>query len=119
MGVFCHTALLEVFDGTIDLNPIMFRLLENRPDGRRLFRVGQRPDGNADHRRKPVGLPVDRRAAVWTKIGVDLPATGRIAGELFRCSGNGDSISRIEGADAEWRAGSALAIKTVTGDNQS
>src|SRR5216683_1201348 len=34
---FCRAALLEVFDGTINLNPIMFRLLKNRSDGGRVF----------------------------------------------------------------------------------
>jgi len=44
----CHTALLEVFDGPVDLKPIMFRLLENRSDWRRVFGVCQRTNGNAD-----------------------------------------------------------------------
>jgi hypothetical protein len=50
---------------------------------------------------------------------VDLAAACRIAGELFRSSRNGDDVDRIKGADAKWRAGSALAVKTMTGDNQS
>jgi len=50
---------------------------------------------------------------------VHLAAACRIAGELFRCSGNGDGISRIEGADAEGRSGSALAVEAMAGDNQS
>jgi len=49
---------------------------------------------------------------------VNLPATGCIPRELFRGSGNGDGVDRIEGADAKWRAGSALAVETMTGDNQ-
>jgi hypothetical protein len=49
---------------------------------------------------------------------VDLAAACCIAGELFRCSGNGDGVDRIKRADAKWRAGSALAVKTMTGDNQ-
>jgi hypothetical protein len=35
--IVCETALQEVFDGTINLNPIMFRLLENRSNGRWVF----------------------------------------------------------------------------------
>jgi hypothetical protein len=31
--------LLEVFDGTINLNPIIFRLLKNRSDRGRVFWV--------------------------------------------------------------------------------
>jgi hypothetical protein len=42
--------LLEVFNGTINLNPNMFRLLENRSDGGWVFWVGQRADSNADQR---------------------------------------------------------------------
>jgi hypothetical protein len=60
MGIFCHTALLEVFDCTIDLNPIMFRLLENRSDRGRVFGVRQRADRNANQRGQVVGLPIDR-----------------------------------------------------------
>jgi hypothetical protein len=50
---------------------------------------------------------------------VHLAAACRIAGEFLRGSRDGDSVGRIKGADAEWRAGSALAIKTMAGDNQS
>jgi hypothetical protein len=49
---------------------------------------------------------------------VDLPAACGIAGELFRSSRNGDDVDRIKGAYAKWRAGSPLAVKTMTGDNQ-
>src|SRR5664279_2927412 len=49
---------------------------------------------------------------------MNLPAACRIAGELFRGSGNDDEVDRIESADAKWRAGSSLAVKTMTGDNQ-
>jgi len=49
---------------------------------------------------------------------VDLPTACCIAREFFRNSRNGDSVDRIKGADAEWRAGSALAVETMTGDNQ-
>ena len=37
--IFCHAALLEVFDGTINLNPVMFRLFKNRSDGGGVFWV--------------------------------------------------------------------------------
>jgi hypothetical protein len=57
---FCQAALLEVFDGTIHLNPMMFRLLKNRSDGGRAFWVCQRADRNADQRRQVVGSPIDR-----------------------------------------------------------
>jgi len=49
---------------------------------------------------------------------VHLAAARGIAREFFRGSRDGDSVSRIKGADAEGRAGSALAIETVAGDNQ-
>jgi hypothetical protein len=49
---------------------------------------------------------------------MDLAAACRIAGELFWSSRNGDDVARIKGAYAKWRAGSALAVKTMTGDNQ-
>jgi hypothetical protein len=51
-------------------------------------------------------------------VGVDLPAACCIAGELFWSSKDGDGIDRIKGAYAKWRAGSPLAVKTMTGDNQ-
>jgi len=43
--------------------------------------------------------------AVWQKIQTETPP-------------NGDGVDRIEGAYAKWRAGSPLAIKTMTDDNQ-
>jgi hypothetical protein len=55
-----QAALLEVFDGAINLNPIMFRLFKNRSDGGREFWVRQRADRNADQRRQVVGSPIDR-----------------------------------------------------------
>jgi len=42
---------------------------------------------------------------------------GRGNHQLRRTS-NGDGVDRIKGAYAKWRAGSALAVKTMTGDNQ-
>ena len=60
----------------------------------------------------------DGRAAVRAKVGMHLAAAGPVAGELLGIPGNGDGSGRIEGADAEWRAGSPLAIKAVTGDDQ-
>jgi hypothetical protein len=116
---FCRTALPEVFDSTINVNPAMFRLLKNRSGGGGIFRVCQRADCNADHRWQNVGLPIDRRTAVWTKVAVDLSAACSIAGELFRSSRNGDSVDRIKGAYAKRCAGPALAFKTMTGGDQS
>jgi hypothetical protein len=49
---------------------------------------------------------------------VDLPAACCIAGEFFLISRDHDGVDRIEGAYAKWRAGSPLALKTMTGDNQ-
>jgi len=49
---------------------------------------------------------------------VDLAAACRIAAVLFRSSGNDDGVGRIKGAYAKWRAGSPLAVKTMTGGNQ-
>jgi hypothetical protein len=49
---------------------------------------------------------------------VDLPAACCIAGKLFRSSRNGNGVDRIKGTYAKWRAGSALAVKTMTGDNR-
>src|ERR1700722_15635445 len=115
---FYHAALLEVFDGAADLNPIMFRLLKNRSEGSGVFWICQRAHGNANQRRQAVGLPVDRRSAVWTKVGVNLAAARCIAGELFRSARDGDRVDWIKGADAKWSAGSPLAFKTMTGDNQ-
>jgi hypothetical protein len=42
--------LLEVFNRTVNLNPNMFRLLENRSDGGWIFWVCQRAHGNAYQR---------------------------------------------------------------------
>jgi hypothetical protein len=50
VGTSCHAALLEVFNCTIKLNPIMFRLLKNGSDGGGIFWICQRADGNADQR---------------------------------------------------------------------
>ena len=50
---------------------------------------------------------------------MDLAAACRIADEPFRGSGDDNSVDRIKGADAEWRAGSALTVETMAGDNQS
>jgi hypothetical protein len=116
--LFSNAALLEVLDGTVDVNPMMFRLLENRSGGGRVFWVCERADRNADHRRQDVGSPIDRRPAVGAKIAMDLPAACPIARELFRSSGNRDGVDGIKGADAKWRAGPALAVKTMTGGNQ-
>ena len=116
VSIFCRAVLLEVFDGTINLDPIMFRLVKNRSDGRHVFWIYQRADRNADHRRQVVGLPADRRPAVWAKIGVDLPAACRITSELFWRSGDGDSANRIKDDYTKWRAGSPLAFKTMAGD---
>jgi hypothetical protein len=52
-------------------------------------------------------------------MAVDLAAACCIARVLFRRSRNDDVVDRIKGADAKWRAGSPLAIETMTGDNQS
>jgi hypothetical protein len=57
--MFWHGAFLEVFNPTINLNPEMFRLLENRSDGGWGLWVCQRADGNADQRGQILGLPVD------------------------------------------------------------
>src|ERR1700722_13033155 len=116
--IFYHAALREVFDGAADLNPIMFRLLKNRSEGSRVFWICQRANGNANQRRQALGLPVDRRPAVWTKVAVNLAAACSIAGELFRSAGDGDCVDRIKGADAKWSAGSPLAVETMTGDDQ-
>jgi hypothetical protein len=51
-------------------------------------------------------------------MAVHLAAACAIAAELFRRSRNGDGVGRVEGADAEWRAGSPLAVEAMTGDNQ-
>ena len=32
--------------------------------------------------------------------------------------GNGDGLDRVKRADAEWRAGPALAVEAMTGDDQ-
>ncbi len=37
----------------------------------------------------------------------------------FEIPGDGNSVDRIKGADPKWGAGSALAVKTMAGDNQS
>src|SRR5271154_5809957 len=107
-----------MFDGTLHLNPMMFRLLKNRSDGGRGFWVCKRADGNTDQRRQIVGFPIDRRPAIWTKIAMDLPAASGVADELFWSSRDGDDLGGIKSAYPEWRAGSSLAVDAVTGDNQ-
>ena len=64
----------EVLHGTINSNPIMFRLFENRYHGGRVFWFCHRADGDGDQRGQIAEFPVDRRAALWTKIVMDFPA---------------------------------------------
>jgi len=52
--------LQEVLNGTINLNPVMFRLFENRYDGRRVSWVCHRADGYSDQRGQIAEFPVDR-----------------------------------------------------------
>ena len=107
-----------MFDRTIDLNPAVFRPLENRPERGRVFRIRQRTECNADHRRQGVGLPVDRRPAVRTKVAADLSPARPIARKFFWRAGNANGVGRIKRADAKWRAGPSLTVETMTGDNQ-
>jgi hypothetical protein len=46
--IFCHAALREVPHGAVNLHPMVFRLFKNRSDRRRVIRVGQRANGDAD-----------------------------------------------------------------------
>jgi hypothetical protein len=50
--IFWKAALPEVLHGTINLNPIMFRLFENRYDGGWVFWFCHRADCNGDGQRQ-------------------------------------------------------------------
>src|SRR5689334_24817254 len=102
----------------IDADPMMLRPLEDRKGGSRQGGVAERANRDADQRRHGVGLPIDRRAADWTKIASHLAAAIGDANELRRRSRDLDAVNRMENADAEWRTGSSLAVETVTRDNQ-
>lgn len=116
---FGRTALPEMLDGsTVDAHPGMLRLLEDRSDRRRILRIRQGADRNTDQRGKVVGFPVDGRAAVRTKIGMDLSAARSGAGELLRTSRHGDDIGGVESPDPERCAGSPLAVDAVAGNDQ-
>jgi hypothetical protein len=53
--VSLQAALLEVLNAsTVNFNPSMFRLLENRSSGGRIFWVRDRPDSDGDRRWKIV-----------------------------------------------------------------
>src|SRR5579862_2203293 len=58
--IFRVVVFLEMLDGALDLNPVMFRLLENRYDGGGVFRICHRADCNTDHRRQAGDFPIDR-----------------------------------------------------------
>jgi hypothetical protein len=58
--IFWRAASLEVLNGrAVNLNPSMFRLLENRSDGGWVFWVCQRANGNTNQRGEVVGFPID------------------------------------------------------------
>src|SRR3954465_257812 len=97
----------------------MFRLFENRADGCRVVRNRDRAHGNADHRWQIAPLPIDRRTARGAKIAADLAAACACPDVLLRRSRDRHTLRRIEGTDAERRAGSTLAVNAVTGDHEA
>src|SRR6187402_731496 len=103
---------------TIDLDPAMFRPFEPRLDRGREIRVRDRADGDADHSRQIVGLPIDRRAAVGAEIEADLAAAFGGTNVFPWRTGDRHDFNRIERADTEWRAGSSLTVDAVTGNDQ-
>ena len=109
--------MLKVLNGTVNLNPVMFRLLKDRDDGGWIVRVCHRADGNADHCGQIGDFPVDGRAALRTKIVMDFPAAGGSVRKLFGVARDADDISGVIGADTERRAGPALAVDAVTGND--
>ena len=117
--IFQRGAALEVLDRPIQLNPRSLRPFENRKRRGRRIRVRQGAQSDADHRRQVFSLPIDRRAAIWTEEGVDLPAAVRHADEFFRSARNGDGVGGEKRPDAERRSGSPLAIQTMTRDDHS
>src|SRR3954468_8245109 len=50
---------LEVLDGPLKLNPVVFRLLKNRYDRGWVFWICHRADCNTDHRRQVSDFPID------------------------------------------------------------
>jgi hypothetical protein len=56
-----------VFYGTVNANPVMFRLLKNRYHGGWVFWIGHRADGYGDQCGQGAEFPVDGRAALRTK----------------------------------------------------
>src|SRR5215218_1054386 len=111
-------ALLEVLSAW-DFHPGMFRLFENRLDRSWEIWSRDRADGNADHRRQIVGLPVDRRTALGAKMAADLTAACGCPDVLLRRSRDRDALRRIERTDAERRARSTLAVDAMTGDDEA
>lgn len=92
----------------------MFRSLKNRYDRGRVFWISHCADGNADQRRQLGGFPIDRRAALWTKIVMHFPAACGGVRKFFRGSRDGDSLSGVISAYSERRACPALAVDAVT-----
>jgi hypothetical protein len=117
-GTFLQSAFLEMLDCLINVDPMMLRPLEYRKGGSRKAGVAERANRDADERWQDVGLPIDRRAACWTKIASHLTAAIADANELRSRSRDLDGVNRMENAEAEWRTGSSLAGETVTRDNQ-
>jgi hypothetical protein len=111
-------AFLEMLDGLINVDPMMLRPLEYRKGGSRKAGVAERAYRDADERWQDVGLPIDRRAACWTKIASHLTAAIADVNELRSRSRDVDRVNRMENAEAERRTGSSLAGETVTRDNQ-
>src|SRR5262249_29292661 len=114
-----HAALLEVLDASAsNLDPGMFRLLENGSGRGLVARICHDSDGNANERRQAGSFPIDGRPAVPAKIAADLAAARRCAGELFRVSRDDDRLSGIERTHPKRRAGSQLAFDTMAGNDQ-
>jgi hypothetical protein len=109
--------LLKVLNGPANLNPVMLRLLKNGYDGCRIVWVCHRADGNADHRGQIGDFPVDGRAALRTKIVMNVPAAGRSVRKFFCVARDADDIGGVVGTDTERRAGPPLAVDAVTGND--
>jgi hypothetical protein len=106
-----------MLNGTINMNPIMFRLLFNWYDRGWVFWICHRADCNADQRGQIAEFPVDCWAAPRTEIVMDFPAACGGVRELFWGSWDGDNISGVISAYTERRAGSALAVDAVTSND--
>src|SRR5206468_7195834 len=95
-AAFLQSACLELLACLINVDPMMLRPLEYRKGGSRKAGVTECANRDAHERRQDVGLPVNRRAACWTKIASHFAAAIAGANELRSRSRDLDGVNRME-----------------------